>query len=90
MWNVLQQDLQHVLDASFRLGRSSKEFSRSIKLSTVFREIFSERLGPLETRETTWRRATLAGANNRLCRLLWTEDEFNGLSLASSTLRDQR
>ena len=46
-------------------------------------EIFSERPGSLETRETTWRRATLAGANNRLCRLLWTEDEFNGLSLAS-------
>lgn len=53
-------------------------------------EIFSERLGSLETRETTWRRATLAGANSRLCRLLWTEDEFNGLSLASHVPQAQR
>ena len=30
-----------------------------------------------------WRRTTLADANNRLCRLIWTEDDFNGLSLAS-------
>ena len=50
-------------------------------------EIFSERLGPLETRETTWRRATLADANNRLCRLLWTEDDFNGLSLSNHAPR---
>ena len=46
-------------------------------------EVYSERVGPLETSENTWRRATVAGANNRLCRLLWTEDDFNGLSLAS-------
>ena len=53
-------------------------------------EIFSERLGSLESRETTWRRATLASANNRLCRLLWTEDDFNGLSLASLDPKAQR
>ena len=53
-------------------------------------EIFSERLGPLETRETTWRRATLAGANNRLCRLLWIEDDFNGPRLTNHTPPAQR
>lgn len=46
-------------------------------------EILSERLGPPETRETTWCRARLASATNWLCLLLWTEDDFNGQSLAS-------
>ena len=53
-------------------------------------EIFSERLGPPETCATAWRRAMLAGANNRLCRLLWTEDDFNGLNLASHISQDHR
>ena len=53
-------------------------------------EIFSERLGPLETRETAWRRATHTGANNRLCRLLWTEEDVNGLSLANHVPQAQR
>ena len=53
-------------------------------------EIFSERLGPLETRETTWCRAALAGANNRLCRLFWTEDDFNRLSLTNLRSQAQR
>ena len=55
--------------------------------SSVFgagEKIFSEHLGPLETRERTWRRATLAGANNRLCRLLWTKDDFGGRDSASN------
>ena len=41
-------------------------------------EVFSEKLGKAETREETWRRAVLAGANNRTCRLVWTEADFNG------------
>ena len=53
-------------------------------------EIFSERLGSLEICETAWRRATLAGANDRLRRLLWTEDDFNGLSLASHVQKAHR
>lgn len=55
-------------------------------VSTVYNgaeKALSEKLGPPESRETVWRRATLVGANNRLCRLVWTEDDFNGLSLAS-------
>ena len=44
-------------------------------------EIFSERLGAPETRETTWRRALISGANNRLCRLVWKEVDFNGPDL---------
>ena len=55
-------------------------------VSTVYNgseEALSEKLGPPETREAFWRRAVLAGVNNRLCRLVWTDIDFNGLSLAS-------
>ncbi len=54
--------------------------------STVYNgteEALSEKLGPPESRETVWRRAVLAGANNRLCRLVWTDVDFNRLNLAS-------
>ena len=34
------------------------------------KEVLSEKLGGPEKRETTWRRAVLAGANNRICRLV--------------------
>ena len=46
-------------------------------------EIFAERLGGAETREAVWRRAQVTGASNRLCRLLWTEVDFNGPDLPS-------
>jgi len=37
----------------------------------------SERLGPLETRETVWKRAKIVGAANRICRVVWTEKDLN-------------
>jgi hypothetical protein len=46
--------------------------------ATLGEEIFWEHLGAPETRDTTWKRAVIAGANNQLCRLLWTEEDFNG------------
>jgi len=46
-------------------------------------EIFAERLGAAETREAVWCRAQLTGASNRLCRLIWTEVDFNGPDLPS-------
>ncbi|MHA3774471.1 hypothetical protein ACXR0O_23350 [Verrucomicrobiota bacterium sgz303538] len=42
-------------------------------------EIFAERVGPPESRETIWKRAVLAGANNRLCRVVWTQGDFDGM-----------
>ena len=40
-------------------------------------QIFSERIGPPNAREVAWRRAKIAGANGRLCRVVWTETDFN-------------
>jgi hypothetical protein len=42
---------------------------------------FSERLGPPETREATWRHAVNVRANNMRCRLVWTDVDFNGPDL---------
>lgn len=42
-------------------------------------EIFAERVGPPESREIIWKRAVLAGANNRLCRVVWTQVDFDGV-----------
>lgn len=53
-------------------------------------EVFSEHLGNAETRESTWRRAVLAGANNRTCRLVWTETDFNGPGLSPVNVRGPR
>lgn len=53
-------------------------------------EVFSEQLGSAETREATWSRAVLAGANNRTCRLVWTESDFNGPGLQPVNVQKPR
>jgi len=40
--------------------------------------IFEQRLGPAHTRQAAWRLAIEAGANNRICRVAWTDVELNG------------
>ena len=40
--------------------------------------IFEQRLGPSRTRQAAWHIAVEAGANNRICRVAWTDVELNG------------
>ena len=41
------------------------------------RPVFAERLGGIRTRAELWKRAVDAGAVGRLCKFVWTEEEFN-------------
>ena len=58
--------------------------------SVTGEEKFSVQLGNLATREETWRLAVIAGANNRLCRLVWTEIDFNGFRFPEGNLPKTR
>jgi hypothetical protein len=41
-----------------------------------FGSVFAQRLGPLESRDTAWKGAVATGTAQRLCQVLWTQDEF--------------
>jgi hypothetical protein len=40
------------------------------------RSVFAEKMGPPATRLAAWNRAVAAGAAQRLCQVLWNEEEF--------------
>ena len=49
-------------------------------------EVLLDRIGPTATREVVWKRAVLVGANNRLCRVVWYEVDFDSPNLAGRNI----